>query len=117
MLSWVSLFSYACLGHYASAWTPFVATILTPYWVGQSPSQGMFPKKTISKSYSEYEVDWRSTFGHGALDISRAHIVSFMGAFVEGVLHPFICNATFYQAIICFSFFMVRTSSTLCNGK
>ena len=33
------------------------------------------------------------------LDISRAHIVSFMGAFVEGVLHPFICNATFFQAL------------------
>jgi hypothetical protein len=27
-------------------------------------------------------------FGNGVLDISRAHIVSFMGAFVEGVFHP-----------------------------
>jgi hypothetical protein len=26
--------------------------------------------------------------GHGVLDISRDHIVSFMGAFEEGVLHP-----------------------------
>ena len=26
--------------------------------------------------------------GHGVLNISRSHIVSFIGAFVEGVLHP-----------------------------
>jgi hypothetical protein len=38
-------------------------------------------------------------FGHGVLDISRAYIVSFMGAFVEGALHPFVCNATFFQAL------------------
>jgi hypothetical protein len=62
--------------------------VMVPYWVGQSPSQGVFPKKTLSNSCSEYEVDGGMTFGHGVLDISRAHIVSFMGAFVEGVLHP-----------------------------
>jgi hypothetical protein len=73
--------------------------VMVPYWVGQSPSQGMFPKKTLSRPCSEYEVDGGSTFGHGVLDISRAHIVSFMGAFVEGVLHPFVCNATFFQAL------------------
>jgi hypothetical protein len=28
------------------------------------------------------------TFGHGVLDISKAHIVLFMGAFVEAVLYP-----------------------------
>jgi hypothetical protein len=28
-----------------------------PYWVGQSPSQGMFPKKTLSGSCKEYDVD------------------------------------------------------------
>ena len=43
----------------------------------------MFPKKTFSKSCSEYEVDGDMTFGHGVLDISRAHIVLFMGAFVK----------------------------------
>ena len=48
----------------------------------------MFPKKTLSKSCNEYEVDGAMTFGHRVLDISRAHIVSLMGAFVEGVLHP-----------------------------
>jgi hypothetical protein len=52
------------------------------------PSQGVFPKKTISKSCSEYEVDGGMNFEHGVLDISRDHIVSFMGAFMEGVLHP-----------------------------
>jgi hypothetical protein len=62
--------------------------IMVPYWVSQSPSQGMFPKKTLSRSCDEYEVDLGNTFGHGALDISRVLIVSFMGSFVEGVLHP-----------------------------
>ena len=62
--------------------------VMVPYWVGQSPSQGVFPKKTLSKSCSEYEVDGSRNSGHGVLDISRAYIVSFMGAFVEGVLHP-----------------------------
>jgi hypothetical protein len=53
----------------------------------------VFPKKNLSKSCSEYEVDGGVTFGHGVLVISRAHIVSFMGAFVEGVLHPCLqCN-------------------------
>jgi hypothetical protein len=74
-----------------------------PYWVGQSPSQGMFPKKTLSRSCNEYEVDLGKTLGNGVFDISRAHIVSFMGAFVEGALHPFFCNANFFQAI-CFPF-------------
>jgi hypothetical protein len=72
---------------------------MVPYWVGQSPSQGMFPKKTLYSPCNEYEVEWGSTFGHGVIDISRAHIVSFMGAFMEGALHLFICNATFFQAL------------------
>jgi hypothetical protein len=76
----------------------------------------VFPKKTLSRPCSEYEVDLGSTFGNGVLDISRAHIVSFMGAFVEGVLHPFICNATFFQALY-LSLFMVWTLSSMCNGK
>jgi hypothetical protein len=59
----------------------------------------MFPKKTLSRPCSEYEMGWGSTFGHGFLNIPRAHIVSFMGAFVEGVLHPFVCNATSFQAL------------------
>ena len=66
---------------------------MMPYWVGQSPSQGVFPKNTLSNSCSEYEVDGGMTFGYGVLDISRAHIVSFMGTFVECVLHPCLqCN-------------------------
>jgi hypothetical protein len=62
--------------------------VMAPYWVSQSPSQGMFPRKTLSRSCDEFEVDWGKTSRHGVLDISRVHIVSFMGAFVEGVLHP-----------------------------
>jgi hypothetical protein len=62
--------------------------VMMPYWVGQSPSPGMFPKKTLPRSCNEYEVDWRKTLGHGVLGISRVYIVSFMGAFLEGELHP-----------------------------
>jgi hypothetical protein len=40
-----------------------------PYWVGQSSSQGMFPKETPSKSCNEYEVDWGRTSRHVVLDI------------------------------------------------
>jgi hypothetical protein len=74
--------------------------VMVPYWVDQSPIQGVFPKKTLSKSCSEYEVNGGMNFGHGVLDISRAHIVSFMGAFVEGVLHPSFANATFFQSLL-----------------
>ena len=70
---------------------------MVPYWVGQSPIQGGFPKKTLSRPCNEYEVDEDRNFGHGVPDISRDHIVSFMGAFMEAVLHPFICNAKFFQ--------------------
>jgi len=73
--------------------------VMVPYWVGQSLSQGMFPKKTLSKTCSEYEVDGGRTFWHGVPDISRAHIVSFMGPFMECVLHPFVCNATYFQSL------------------
>jgi hypothetical protein len=79
--------------------------VMLPYWVGQSPSQGMFPKNNISISCKKYEVGWGSIIGHGVLDISRDHIVSCMGAFVDGALHPFICNATFFQALY-FPFFV-----------
>ena len=90
---------------------------MVPYWVDQSPSKGVFPKMTLSRPCSEYEVDWGSTFGHGVLDISRAHILLFIGAFVEGAQHPFVCNATFFQALYLPFFFMVRTLSAICNGK
>jgi hypothetical protein len=90
---------------------------MVPYWVGQSPSQGVFPKKTLTKSCREYEVDWGRTFGHGVLDVSRAHIVSSMGAFVEGVLCPSFAMQHFSKPFICHSFFKVRTLSVMCNGK
>jgi hypothetical protein len=59
---------------------------MVPYWVGQTPIQGMFSKKTLYRPCNEYEVDCGRTIAHSILDISRVHIVSFMGAFVEGVL-------------------------------
>jgi hypothetical protein len=75
--------------------------VMVPYWVDQSPSQGMFPKKTLSKSCNEFEVDGGAKFGHGVLDISRAHIVSFMGAFVEGMLHPLFAMQHFSKPFYC----------------
>jgi hypothetical protein len=59
----------------------------------------MFPNKTLSRECSEYEVDGGSNFGCGVPNTSRAHIVSFMGAFVKGVSHTFVCNVTFFQAL------------------
>jgi hypothetical protein len=76
--------------------------VMVPYWVDQSPFQGVFPKKTLSKSCSDYEVDWGKTFGHGVLDILRAHIVSSIGAFVEGVLHPLFPMQHFSKPFIAF---------------
>ena len=77
---------------------------MVPYWVDQSQSQGVFPNKTISKSCNENKVDGGMNFGYGVIDISRAHIVSFMGAFVEGVLHPSIAmqpfSKPFYLSLI-----------------
>jgi hypothetical protein len=71
---------------------------MVPYWVGQSPSQGMFLKKTLSRPCSEYEVDGIRNFGHGVRNISRAHIVSFMGTFVEGVLQPFVYKCNIFRS-------------------
>jgi hypothetical protein len=40
---------------------------MVPYWVGQSPSQGMLPKKTLSRPCSEHEVDGVRHLGMGFL--------------------------------------------------
>jgi len=77
------------------------------YWVSQSPSQGIFTKKTLSRSCDEYGVDWGKTLGHGVLDISRVCTVSFMGASVEGVLHPSFAMQHFSKPSMCLSFIMV----------
>jgi hypothetical protein len=90
---------------------------MVSYWIDQSLSQGMFAKKTLFKPCSKYEVDEGLTFGHGVLDISRVHIISFMGAFVEGVLRPSFAMQHFSKPFICLSFIMVRTLSVMCNGK
>jgi hypothetical protein len=79
--------------------------VMVPYWVGKSPIQGVFPKKTLPRPCSEYEVDLGSNFGHGVFDISRAHIVSFMGAFVEGLLRSSFAMQHFSKPFICLSFF------------
>jgi hypothetical protein len=46
-------------------------------------------------------------FGNGVIDISRAHIVSFMGSFVEHVLHPLFTmkffSKPFHFPLICYS--------------
>jgi hypothetical protein len=61
----------------------------------------MFPKKTLSKSCNNYDVDGGMNFWHGVLEISRDHIISFMGAFVEGVLHPSFAMQHFSNSFIC----------------
>jgi hypothetical protein len=39
--------------------------VMVTYWVDHSPSQGVFPKRTLSKPCKEYEVDGDVTYGHG----------------------------------------------------
>ena len=78
---------------------------MVPYWVDQSLSQRVFPNKTLSNSCTEYEVDGDMTFGHGFLDISRAHSVSFMGAFVEGVLCHLCAMQHFSSPLFSFIFY------------
>jgi hypothetical protein len=67
----------------------------------------VFPKKTLSRSFSEYEVDWGKYFWHGVLDISSAYIVSYLDYFVEGVLHPYFSMQYFSKAFFLHSFIMV----------
>jgi hypothetical protein len=59
---------------------------MVTYWVDHSPSQGVFPKRTLSMSCKEYEVNGGVTSRNGVSWHTPAHIVSFMGAFVEGVI-------------------------------
>jgi hypothetical protein len=56
-------------------------------------------------------------FGHGVLDISRDHIVSFMGAFVEGVMHPSFAMQHFSKPFVFLSFIMVQTLSAMCKER
>jgi hypothetical protein len=55
--------------------------------------------------------------GNGVLDISKAHIVSFMDAFVEGVLHSSFAMQHFSMPFYLPLIYMVRTLSAMCNGK
>jgi hypothetical protein len=58
------------------------------------------------------------TFGHGFLGISRAHIVSFIGAFCGGCAISLICNETFFQALLfAINLLWSKTLSGMCNGK
>jgi hypothetical protein len=79
--------------------------VMVSYWVDQSQNQGVFPQNTLSKSCSEYEVDWGKTFGHGVLDISRGHIVSFTGAFVEGCVAPLFVMQHFSKPLLSFIYY------------
>jgi hypothetical protein len=62
---------------------------MVPYWVGQSPSQGMFPKKTPFKSCNEYEMDWGKTSRHGVLTYKGSYCLIY-GCLCRGCvsLHP-----------------------------
>jgi hypothetical protein len=87
------------------------------YWVDQSPSQEMFPKNTLSISCDKYEVDGGMNFGHGVVDMSRDHIVLFMYAFVEGVMHPSFAMKPFSKPFISTNLLWSKTLSAMCNGK
>jgi hypothetical protein len=39
--------------------------VMVTYWVDHLPSQGVFPKRTLSKSCKEDEVDGGVSSGHG----------------------------------------------------
>ena len=62
-------------------------------WQTNPQVKECFPRKTYLSHVKEYEVDGAVKFGYGVSSHTRAHIVSFMGAFLEGVLHPHLqCN-------------------------
>jgi hypothetical protein len=87
--------------------------VMVLYWVDQSTSQGVFPKKTLSKSCSEYKVDGGMTFGHGVLDISRCHIVSFMASFaMQPFSKPFYLSLIYYDlSIECYVQWKVKSTA------
>jgi hypothetical protein len=77
---------------------------MVPYCVGQSLSQGMFPKKTLSRSCDEYEVDWGRLLGMGFLTYQGfilshlwvplwrvCYILEFSSFAMQLFSKPFIC--------------------------
>jgi hypothetical protein len=88
-----------------------------PYWVGQSPSQGMFPKKTLSRPCSEYEVDGGRTLGLGFLTCQGLILSHLWVPLLRVCCIPSFAMQHFSKFFICLSFFMVQTLSSMCNGK
>jgi hypothetical protein len=76
---------------------------MVPYWVGQSPSQGMFPKKTLSIPCSEYEVVWgKVLLGMRFLTYQELifyHLCVSLFA-MQHFSKPFICLSFFYGSNI-----------------
>jgi hypothetical protein len=66
---------------------------MVPYWVSQTPSQVMFPKRNLSKSCSECEVDF------GARVTYKGLYCLIYGCLYRGCAASFVFNATFFQAI------------------
>jgi hypothetical protein len=72
---------------------------MVPYWVSQSSSQGTFPKRNLSKSCSDHEVDFGARLlGMGSLTYKGSYCLIY-GCLCRGRVASFIFNATFFQAL------------------
>jgi hypothetical protein len=59
-----------------------------PYWVGQSPSQGMFPKENLSRPCNEYEVGGGQVLpGIGSLTYKGSYCLIY-GCLYRGCVAP-----------------------------
>jgi hypothetical protein len=91
---------------------------MVPYWVGQSRSQGMFPKKTLSRPCSEYEVVLDEVLlGMGFLTYQGLPLSHLWVPLWRVHCIPSFAMQHFSKPFICLSFFMVQTLSVICNGK
>jgi hypothetical protein len=65
---------------------------MVTYWVNHSSSQGVFPRWILSNHVKSMKWMGVKLLGMGFMTY-KGCIISFMGAFVEGVLHlRFQCN-------------------------
>jgi hypothetical protein len=81
---------------------------MVPYWVSQSLSQGMFPKKALSRPDSVYEVDWGEVLlGMGFLAYQRFVLFHLWVPLQRVRCIPSFAMQHFSKPFTCLSFFMV----------
>jgi hypothetical protein len=69
------------------------------YWVSQSPSQGMFPNRKLSKSCSECEVDFGAILlGLGSLTYKGLYCLIY-GCLYRECATSFVFSATLFQSL------------------